>query len=262
MADTKTVLITGASSGIGLELARIFASKGCNLVIVSRNVIELSRLKSELVEKHKIYVEEIEKDLSVPGAAKQVYDEVKSLSFEIDYLINNAGFGDFGEFHKSSWEKQERMMNLNMLALTHLTHLFLQDMVKRGSGKIMNVASTAAFQPGPLMSVYYASKAYVLFFSEAIANELEGTGITVTALCPGPTKSGFQKAANMEKSGLVKEKNMPDSKKVAMYGYKAMMKGKRVAVQGLVNKEIAFFSRRVPKGMVLKAARKVNEEKK
>ncbi len=262
MADTKTALITGASSGIGLELAKIFASKGTNLIIVSRNVIELSKLKSELIEKNKIYVEEIVKDLSVPGSAKQVFDEVKSLSFDVDYLINNAGFGDYGLFYKSDWTKQERMINLNMLTLTQLTHLFLPGMIKRKSGRIMNVASTAAFQPGPLMSVYYASKAYVLFFSEAIANELEGTGVTVTALCPGPTKSGFQKAANVEHSKMLNADSIPTSKEVAEYGYKAMMKGKRVAIHGIKNKEIAFFSRRAPKTFILKTVRKLNEGRK
>lgn len=262
MADTKTVLITGASSGIGLELARIFAAKGFNLIIVSRNVIELSKLKTELTEKHKVYVEEIVKDLSVPGAAKEVYDEVKSLSFEVDYLINNAGFGDFGEFYKSDWDKQERMINVNILALTHLTRLYLPEMIKKGSGKIMNVASTAAFQPGPLMSVYYASKAFVLSFSEAIANEAEGTGVTVTALCPGPTKSGFQKAANVESSKRLNANSIPDSKAVAEFGYKAMMKGKRVAVHGIMNKELAFFARRLPKSVILKTVRKINEERK
>jgi uncharacterized protein len=262
MADTKTALITGASGGIGLELAKIFASKGTNLIIVSRNVIELSKLKSELVEKHKIYVEEIVMDLSIPGSAKQVFEEVKSLSFDVDYLINNAGFGDYGFFHESDWDKQERMINVNMLALTHLTRLFLPEMVKRKSGKIMNVASTAAFQPGPLMSVYYASKAYVLFFSEAIANELEGTGVTVTALCPGPTKSGFQKAANVEHSKMLNAKSIPTSKKVAEYGYKAMMKGKRVAVHGFTNKELTFFSRRAPKKFILNTVRKMNEGRK
>jgi uncharacterized protein len=261
MADTKTALITGASSGIGLELAKIFASKGINLILVSRNIIELSRLGTELSGKYKIYVEEIEKDLSVPGSAKQIYDNVKSLGFDIDFLINNAGFGDYGLFHKCDWDKQERMINLNMLTLTHLTRLFLPEMIKRKNGRIMNVASTAAFQPGPLMSVYYASKAYVLFFSEAIANELEGTGITVTALCPGPTKSGFQKAANVEHSKMMDGKSIPDSKKVAEYGYKAMMKGKRVAIQGMINKELAFFSRRAPKKFMLNTVRKINEER-
>ena len=184
------------------------------------------------------------------------------MNFEIDYLINNAGFGDYGLFYESDWDKQERMINLNMLALTQLTHLFLPDMLKRKSGKIMNVASTAAFQPGPLMSVYYASKAYVLFFSEAIANELEGTGVTVTALCPGPTKSGFQKAANVEHSKMLNAKSIPTSKKVAEYGYKAMMKGKHVAVHGFMNKELTFFSRRAPKKFILKTVRRMNEGRK
>ncbi|MCX6163923.1 MAG: SDR family oxidoreductase [Ignavibacteriae bacterium] len=262
MADTKTALITGASSGIGLELAKIFASKGINLIIASRNIIELAHLGTELSQKHKIYVEEIEIDLSRPGAAKELYNEVKSLNFEIDYLINNAGFGDYGLFHESDWDKQERMINLNMLTLTHLTRLFLPEMVKKKSGKIMNVASTAAFQPGPLMSVYYASKAYVLFFSEAIANELEGTGVTVTALCPGPTKSGFQKAANVEHSKMLDGKSIPGSKEVAEYGYNAMMKGKRVAIHGMLNRELAFFSRRAPKKFILKTVRRMNEGRK
>jgi uncharacterized protein len=259
MADTKTALITGASNGIGLELAKIFASKGTNLIIVSRNVIELTKLRMELSEKYKIYVEEIEKDLSVPGAAQQVYDEVKSLDFDVDYLINNAGFGDYGFFHQCDWDKQERMINLNILALTQLTRLFLPDMIKRKSGKILNVASTAAFQPGPLMSVYYASKAYVLSFSEAIANELEGTGVTVTALCPGPTKSGFQKASNVEHSKYINATSIPTAKKVAEYAYKTMMKGKRVAVHGLMNKELTFLSPRSPRKFILKMVRKMNE---
>jgi uncharacterized protein len=262
MADTKTALITGASSGIGLELAKVLASKGVNLIIASRKIIELARLGTELSEKHKIYVEEIEIDLSRPGAAKELFNQVKTLDFEIDYLINNAGFGDYGLFYKCDWDKQERMINLNMLTLTQLTYLFLPDMIKKKSGKIMNVASTAAFQPGPLMSVYYASKAYVLYFSEAIANELEGTGITVTALCPGPTKSGFQKAANVEQSKMLNADSIPTSKEVAEYGYKAMMKGKRVAIHGILNRELAFFSRRAPKKFMLNTVRRMNEGRK
>jgi len=262
MAETKTALITGASSGIGLELAKIFASKGVNLILTSRNIIELARLGTELSGKHKIYVEEIEKDLSIPGAAKEIYNEVKSSSFNIDYLVNNAGFGDYGLFHECDWEKQERMIYLNILTLSHLTRLFLPDMLKRRSGKIMNVASTAAFQPGPLMSVYYATKAYVLSFSEAIANELEGTGVTVTTLCPGPTKSGFQKAANVEHSKMLDGKSIPDSKEVAEYGYKTMMKGKTVAIHGLVNRELAFLSRGASKKFLLKTVRRMNETKK
>ena len=259
MADTKTALITGASGGIGLELAKIFASNGINLIIVSRKVIELAKLGTELSAKHGIFVEELEKDLSIPGIAKEIFNEVNSQSFNVDYLVNNAGFGDFGLFQESDWSKQERMINVNMLALTHLTRLFLPSMVKKRSGKILNVASTAGFQPGPLMSVYYATKAYVISFSEAIANELEGTGVTVTALCPGPTKSGFQKAAHIEKSNLVNGKNIPAAKEVAEFGYKAMMKGKLIAVHGFRNKELAFLSHHAPKNMVIKTTRKLNE---
>jgi uncharacterized protein len=261
MADTKTALITGASSGIGLELAKIFASKGINLILVSRNVIELAKLGTELSAKYNIFTEELEKDLSVPGASREVFDDVKSMSFEIDFLINNAGFGDYGLFHESEWGKQERMINVNMLALTHLTRLFLPSMVKKGSGRIMNVASTAGFQPGPLMSVYYATKAYVISFSEAIANELESTGVTVTALCPGPTLSGFQKAAHIEKTNLIHGKHIPAAAEVAEFGYKAMMKGKTVAIHGFRNKELAFLSRNAPKKMVMKTTRKMNEER-
>lgn len=262
MADAKTALITGASSGIGLELAKIFASKGTNVIIASRNIIELAKLGTELSEKYKIYAEEIEIDLSRPGAAKELYNQVQSLNFGVDYLINNAGFGDYGPFYKSDWEKQERMINLNMLALTHLTWLFLPEMTRKKSGKIMNVASTAGFQPGPLMAVYYATKSYVLFFTEAIANELEGTGVTVTALCPGPTKSGFQKAANVEHSKMLNADSIPTAKEVAEYGYKAMMKGKRVAIHGIKNKEITFLSRRAPKKFILNTVRKLNEGRK
>jgi len=261
MADTKTALITGASGGIGLELAKIFASNGINLIIVSRKVIELAKLGTELSAKHGIFVEELEKDLSIPGIAKEIFNEVNSQSFNVDYLVNNAGFGDFGLFQESDWSKQERMINVNMLALTHLTRLFLPSMVKKRSGKILNVASTAGFQPGPLMSVYYATKAYVISFSEAIANELAGTGVTVTALCPGPTKSGFQKAAHIEKSNLVNGKNIASAKEVAEFGYKAMTKGKLIAVHGFKNKELAFLSHHAPKNMVIKTARKLNETK-
>lgn len=261
MADTKTALITGASGGIGLELAKIFASKGINLIITSRNVIELAKLGTELSAKHNIFVEEFEKDLSVPGAADEIFNYVNSQSFTVDYLVNNAGFGDYGLFQECSWEKQERMINVNILALTHLTRLFLPQMIKKRNGKILNVASTAGFQPGPLMSVYYATKAFVISFSEAIANELAGTGVTVTTLCPGPTKSGFQKSANIEKSNLILGKNIHTAKEVAEFGFKEMMKGKLIAVHGFKNKELAFLSHHAPKNMVLKTTRKLNEMK-
>ena len=165
-----TALITGASSGIGLELAKVHASKGGDLVLVARNKLRLDELKTELESKFKVKVYTIGKDLSLANSAQEVYNETKNQNIEIDYLINNAGFGDFGMFVDTDWNKELQMINLNITTLTHFTKLYLQDMVKRGSGRIMNVASTAAFQSGPTMAVYFATKAYVLSFSEAIDN--------------------------------------------------------------------------------------------
>jgi short-subunit dehydrogenase len=255
-----TALITGASNGIGLELAKIHASKGDNLVLVARNKQKLDELKHELESAHNIKVYTIGKDLSLPNAAKDVYDETKRQNISIDYLINNAGFGDFGMFAETDWNKELQMINLNITALTHFTKLYLQDMVKHGNGKIMNVASTAAFQPGPTMAVYFATKAYVLSFSEAVNNEVSDKGITVTALCPGPTESGFQAAAALEDSKLFKGKNIPSSKTVAEYGYRAMMSGKTVAIHGLVNSILANFVRIMPRALVVKVTRKMQEK--
>jgi hypothetical protein len=179
---------------------------------------------------------------------------------QIDYLINNAGFGDFGFFAQSNWDKQLQMINLNITTLTHLTHLFLPAMIKNKYGRVMNVASTAAFQPGPTMSVYYATKAFVLHFSEAIANELEGSGVTVTALCPGATESGFQSAAAMEESKLVKGKKLPSSAEVAQYGFNAMMNGKKVAIHGMMNYLMANSIRFTPRALVLKVVRMMQDK--
>ena len=245
-----TALITGASNGIGLELAKIHAAKGDDLVLVARNKQKLDELKSELESAHKVKVYTIGKDLSLPNAAKDVYDETTRQHISIDYLINNAGFGDFGMFAETDWNKELQMINLNITALTHFTKLYLQDMAKRGSGKIMNVASTAAFQPGPTMSVYCATKAYVLSFSEAV-----NKGITVTALCPGPTESGFQSAAAQEESKIVKGKKMPSARAVAEYGYRAMMSGKTIAIHGMMNAILANSVRFMPRSLVVKVTR-------
>ena len=250
-----TAIITGASNGIGLELAKIHASKGDDLVLVARNKQKLDELKRELEAAHKVKVYTIGKDLSLPHAAKEVYDETTRQQISIDYLINNAGFGDFGMFAETDWNKEFQMINLNITAVTHFTKLYLQDMVKRRSGKIMNVASTAAFQPGPTMSVYCATKAYVLSFSEAVNNEVSDKGITVTALCPGPTASGFQEAAAQEESKIVKGKKMPSAKAVAEYGYRAMMSGKTVAIHGLMNSILANSVRLMPRSLVVKVTR-------
>ncbi|MFN8255979.1 MAG: SDR family oxidoreductase [Bacteroidales bacterium] len=256
----KTALITGASSGIGLELARVHARNGDNLVLVARNLSKLNELKTALENQYKVQVYNIARDLSLRNSAQEVFDEIKQKNIEIDYLINNAGFGDFGMFTDADWGKTEQMIDLNIHTLTHFTKLFAGEMVKRGNGKIMNVASTAAFQPGPTMAVYYATKAYVLHFSEAIDNELREKGITVTALCPGPTKSGFQDAASLNESKLVKGKKLPSSGEVAEFGYKAMMKGKTVAIHGFMNYLMANMVRFSPRSVIVKVVRMMQDK--
>lgn len=256
----KTALITGASSGIGLELARVHASKGGSLVLIARSKEKLENLKNELEQQYSSTVLVIPKDLSNPEAPQQVYDQLQKENIKIDYLFNNAGFGDYGFFHETNWEKEAQMIDLNVRTLTHFTKLFVKDMVSRKTGKIMNVASTASFQPGPLMSVYYATKHYVLAFSEGIANELKGTGVTVTALCPGPTASGFQDAAAMNDSKLVKGAKLPSAREVAEYGYRSLEKGKVVAIHGFLNKLMAESSRFMPRNIVRSVVRKVQEK--
>ncbi|MFZ4056517.1 MAG: SDR family NAD(P)-dependent oxidoreductase [Ferruginibacter sp.] len=253
----NTALITGASSGIGLALAEIHAAKGGDLVLVARNKTKLDALKADWEKTYKVNVYTIGKDLSAPESAQEVYAETTRENIEIDILINNAGFGDFGMFEKTDWNKELQMINLNITTLTAFTKLYLQDMIKRKAGKIMNVASTAAFQPGPTMAVYCATKAYVLSFSEAISNEVKDKGVSVTVLCPGATESGFQAAAAMEDSKLVKGIKMPSSKEVAEYGYAAMMKGTTVAIHGMMNYIMANSVRFIPRAMVLKVSRKI-----
>ena len=255
-----TALITGASSGIGLELAKVHASKGGDLVLVARNKSKLDELKTEIEKQYKVSVYAIGKDLSAKNSAQEVYEETINQRIQIDYLINNAGFGDYGMFTDTDWNKEEQMINLNITTLTQFTKLFLREMVKRGNGKIMNVASTAAFQSGPTMAVYFATKAYVLSFSEAVNNEVCDQGITITTLCPGATESGFQAAAAMEESNLVKGKKLPTSKEVAEYGYTSMLKGKTVAIHGFMNWILANSVRFTPRALVVKITRKLQDK--
>jgi short-subunit dehydrogenase len=257
----KTALITGATSGIGYELAYVHAKQGANVVLVARSKDKLEQIKNDLENNYNINAYIIEKDLSLNNSALDVYDEIIKNNITVDYLINNAGFGDFGFLNDSDWGKLERMINLNITALTQLTKLFVKDMIHRGNGKILNVASTAAFQPGPTMAVYYATKAYVLSFSEAINNEVSGSGVTVTTLCPGPTKSGFQEVASLRESRLVKGRILATSKEVAEYGYKAMLKGKSVAIPGIVNYLMANSVRFFPRSAVVKVARFIQDKK-
>lgn len=245
----RTALITGASNGLGAEFARIHAAKGDNLVLVARGKDKMILLKEELERRHGVSVHVIGRDLSDPGAPKTIYNELKAQNIHIDYLINNAGFGDYGLYHKSNWEKQLQMINLNITALACLTRLFLPDMIKQRYGRILNVASTAAFQPGPTMSVYFATKAFVLSFSEALANETRGTGVSVTTLCPGATATGFKTAASMDNSNLFKGK-IATSGQVAAFGYKAMMRGKTTVIHGFMNRVMAFSVRFAPRKLV------------
>jgi short-subunit dehydrogenase len=254
----KTALITGASLGIGLEFARVFAAQKINLVLVARSEDKLNELADELRKAHGVTVKVIAADLSNMDEVQKVYDTCVADKIEIEYLINNAGFGDFKNFSDSNWSTIEGMMDLNIKSLTKLCHLFIPAMKKRGSGKILNLASTAAFQPGPGMAVYFASKSYVLFLSEALHKELEGTGVSVTCLCPGPTESGFVKAASMEESNLFKGKKIATSKEVAEFGYKAMMKNKMTVIHGFLNRIMASSVGLVPRKLVLAMVKKIN----
>ncbi|WP_017715970.1 SDR family NAD(P)-dependent oxidoreductase [Kamptonema formosum] len=254
----KTALITGASSGIGCELSKLFAGGGYNLVLVARSEPKLRQIAEELKGKFGISVTAVAKDLSVPSSPDEIFSELQQQSIKIDALVNNAGFATYGLFAETDLKAELQMMEVNMVSLTHLTKLFLRDMLEQGEGKILNIASTAAFQPGPLMAVYYATKAYVLSFSEALANELSGSGVTVTALCPGPTESGFQKRANMEESRLVSGEIM-DAETVANIGYRGLMENQTVVIPGLKNQLLALSVRFTPRDWVTKIVRNMQE---
>lgn len=248
---TSWALVTGASSGLGAEFARLLAARGYNLIIVARREDKLLELKKELTN---VEVKIMVKNLADTEAPYEIVRELENTPIEI--LINNAGFGNFGKFIETDLERDVEMIDVNITTLTVLTKLFAQKMAAQKNGKILNVASTAAFLPGPLMAVYYASKAYVLSFSQAIANELNGTGVTVTALCPGPTATGFEKAANLGASNLFKGK-LPTAKVVAEAGLTALFTGKTTIVQGAKNKVMVFLLRLVPRSTAAAIARKV-----
>jgi short-subunit dehydrogenase len=258
-SNKKTALITGASTGIGKELARIHAEKGGDLIIVARNKEKLDELKAELKEKYSIQVIVIAKDLSLPEAPREIYDEVKKAGTAIDYLINNAGFGGRGKFHERAWEQDLTMINLNIVALTALTRFFLPDFILRKEGRILNVSSTASFMPGPLQAVYYATKAYVTFFSNAIAEELHDTNITVTTLMPGATETEFARVSGMDKTTLFKK--TASARSVAEDGYNGMLKGKLDVVSGLTGpqKMMMAIIPFMPKKMLLKQVRQMQE---
>lgn len=225
---SNTALITGASAGIGEELARVHAEEGGDLILVARRKDRMESIAKALRAEHGIKVQVIAADLAKPGAAKRLMAQIDALGLTVDVLINNAGFGGHGKFHEHGLEREQRMMQLNMVALTELSYYFVQGMVERGDGRILNVGSSAGFLPGPLQAVYYASKAYVNSFSQAIANELQGTGVTVTVLCPGPVATEFQEAGDLQ--GVKGFDLAADARSVAVCGYRAMERGELLAV--------------------------------
>jgi uncharacterized protein len=253
----ETALITGASTGIGLDLARLMAPD-FDLIISARHQPKLEQIAQELQFRHGNHVHVIAADLAKPESPPAMLDEVGRRGLRVDVLINNAGFGAYGEFKDIPWPTEAEMIQVNIAALTELTKLFLPPMLERKHGRIMNVASTAGFQPGPLMAVYYATKAYVISFSEAIANELKGTGVTVTCLAPGATATDFAARADMEKSRLFKMGRMKSSD-VARTGYKAMMSGKTLTIPGVRNWVMAESVRFGPRKLVTAIARSVQE---
>ena len=245
----KIALITGASSGIGKELARIHASKNGDLILVARRSKELELLKKELEEKHAIKVWIFVKDLTSKDAAKEVYEFTKSNQLEVDYLFNNAGFGGHGFFVDRPIAKDLEMIDLNISSLVELSHLFLQDMKRRKAGKILNTASTAGFLPGPLQATYFATKAFVVSFSEALAHELKPHNISVTALCPGPVKTEFEKTAGMTGGNLFEK--AASAKSTAEKGYRAMEKRKVICISDpVLNILIQYIMPFIPKALI------------
>lgn len=260
--DSKTVpaaIITGASTGIGREFARICARHGYNVVLIARSQAQLENLANEIRENTNRTAVVLASDLANPAAPQEIFEQIARLNLHPEILINNAGFGLVGRCWELDEMEQVRMVQVNVTALTHLTRLFLPGFIARRRGRILNVASTAAFQPGPLMSVYYATKAYVVSFSEAIHNEARDYGVTVTCLCPGPTRTEFQQRAGANKTKLFDNGRAMDAAKVAEIGFAAMEKGKPLAIAGRMNALMAFLTRFAPIQFTAAMARRFQE---
>ncbi len=257
---SQTALVTGASGGIGYELAKLFAHDHHNLILVARSGSKLAQFADELQRQFGVSVKAIPLDLAAPPAPQFLFDQLQREDVAVDILVNNAAYGKFGEFADIPLEETLGQIQLNVTALTCLTKLFLAPMIERHAGKIMNVASTAGFQPGPLMAVYYATKAYVISFSEALANELKGSGVTVTCFCPGATETGFAKRADTESSRLFKQMGPMDAKSVAQDGYRGLMKGKGLVISGFHNWLLAESVRFAPRKAVTSISRWVAEK--
>ena len=257
---TGTARITGASSGIGLELAKLFARDGYDLVLVARRAERLEQLGAELAHRHGIRYHAIALDLADADAPAEIVRQLDHAALGVDVLVNNAGFGAVGPFASADPDSAFRMIRVNVEALTRLTRLLLPRMLARRRGRILNVASTAGFVPGPLMSVYYATKAYVISFSEALAEELRGSGVSVTVLCPGPTRTEFQAVAQMETTRLFRMPGVMDAGDVARAGYRGLMRGKRMVVPGLLNRALPLVVRLSPRWMVTRVSRFLQEK--
>lgn len=256
----KTVLVTGGSTGIGYEFAHLFARDGYRVILIARNVQKLAEVAKELEGAYRASVIVLAKDLAAPAAAQEIAARLQQDHVTVDVLVNNAGFGTHGEFTQADAQSQLDMIQVNVTALVHLTRLLLPGMVSRRDGKILNVASTAALQPGPLMAVYYASKAFVLSFSEAIANELDGSGVTVTALCPGPTKTEFQVRAGVAETRLMGGHSM-DARTVATAGYRGMLRAAPVVIPGGRNRFLSLLVRILPRALVVRVVRRIQEKR-
>ena len=260
MQKGATVLITGASGGIGADMEKIFAREGYSLILVARSENKLRELAEQLMASHLIGVKVLVYDLVDAAAPEKIFQQLASEQIKVQGLVNNAGFGEYGFFEEINLQRELQMMQVNMGAVVALSKLFLAQLPKGTSGKILNVASTAAFQPGPLMAVYYATKAFVLSFSGALANELENRNVTVTALCPGPTKTGFADDANLNGSDLFAG-SIASSEEVAQAGFKGMMTGDTVVIPGAKNQALAFAVRLAPRNFVTRLVRYMQEKK-
>lgn len=257
MTKRPVALIIGASMGLGAEFARLFAANGHDLVLTARGADKLAAVRREIEGLHGAAVRIIVADLADPVAPQAIFDEVTGAGIEIDVLVNNAGFGMYGSFHETAADENMNMIQVNVNALVLLTRLFLDGMVARRRGRILNVASTAAFQPGPMQSVYYATKAFVLSFTEAIANELHGTGVTATALCPGPVLTGFQERANVGEVRGLRLMMRTTPEEVVRAGFDAMIRGRPLVIPGSLNRTLAFLVRFFPRRVVTAMVRRI-----
>ncbi|NJM07776.1 SDR family oxidoreductase [Candidatus Gracilibacteria bacterium] len=258
-SQRQTALVTGASGGIGEALAQRFARGGYDLVLVARTEAKLQALGKELTTKFGVRAHALPYDLADPASPPLLVEKLAAQGVAIDILVNNAGFATYGPFAENDLDGELRLLQVNIVTLTHLTRLLLPGMLTRRRGRILNVASTAAFMPGPLMAVYYASKAYVLSFSEALNNELQGSGVNVTALCPGPTSTGFQARAQMEQSRLVRDRKIMDVETVADAGYSGLLRGQAVIIPGLMNRIQAAIPRLLPRSVVPQMVRNAQD---